>query len=415
MTSPSTGARLLWHAPGVRRLGRSLPFVFATLLVAEACGSSSDRDKLGKLPTTSAATTSANASAGSGFDTACDPLCAMGTFCSATGICIPDGTCADPEDCGEGLTCDIPAKACVPGGACGGAEIAIDPVQPNLLVVLDRSCSMTEKIGKTEKWSIAVGALMTMINQYKGKFRLGITFFPDLDLFDCAQGTAIPIHPGQGNDDTIATLLFNSLAKADAYYPDGPTCVTNIDTAMLQAASEPALLDPTRDSYVMLVTDGKQTPTCNLAGGDGGTLQTTAGLLAKKVKTYVIGFGGTDIDKDALNAFADAGGTATPNAAIRYYDAADGPALDKAFSEVATLSLSCVYAIENPPGNPDKLALFFNDDPAKIPRDPTHTSGWDYDPLTKLLTFYGATCTKLKMGEVKDVDLVFGCDVPTPG
>ena len=49
-----------------------------------------------------------------------------------------------------------------------------------------------------------------------------------------------------------------------------------------------------------------------------------------------------------------------------------------------------------------------------IPRDPTHMNGWDYDPATNQITFYGPACDALKAGTVTDVDIVFGCDEPTP-
>ena len=58
--------------------------------------------------------------------------------------------------------------------------------------------------------------------------------------------------------------------------------------------------------------------------------------------------------------------------------------------------------------------VFFNNDPKGIPGDPSKMDGWDYDPVTGKLTFYGPTCDLLKSGTVTDVDVVFGCDMPTP-
>jgi hypothetical protein len=40
--------------------------------------------------------------------------------------------------------------------------------------------------------------------------------------------------------------------------------------------------------------------------------------------------------------------------------------------------------------------------------------GWDYDPATNQVTFYGDECQQLKDGTVTDVDVVFGCNEPTP-
>jgi hypothetical protein len=164
----------------------------------------------------------------------------------------------------------------------------------------------------------------------------------------------------------------------------------------------------------MLVTDGAQSPTCNAAGGDAGTLQMITEMLAAKIKTFVIGFGGQGIDIDALNSFANAGGTPVMNAPVSFYDAADGAALDKALASIASLTLSCSFSLGTAPEDPSKLTVFLQNDPMAIPRDPNHLLGWDYDAMTNEVTFYGATCDLLKSGTVTDIDIVYGCDVPTP-
>jgi hypothetical protein len=47
-----------------------------------------------------------------------------------------------------------------------------------------------------------------------------------------------------------------------------------------------------------------------------------------------------------------------------------------------------------------------------VPRDPNHTSGWDYDALTNSITFYGATCDQLQSGTVSSVRVDWGCAGP---
>ena len=174
-------------------------------------------------------------------------------------------------------------------------------------------------------------------------------------------------------------------------------------------------MDPLRASYVMLVTDGAQSGNGTLGGGDMGTAQVITALLAAKVKTFVIGFGGTGIDKTALNTFADAGGAPVNNGTIHYYDAGDAAALELALTAIAAETLSCTYALDQKVDDPDQLFVFFDNDPKAIPRDPTHTNGWDYDAATNSITFYGAACQDLKDAKVKDVDIVYGCAAPTPG
>ena len=65
--------------------------------------------------------------------------------------------------------------------------------------------------------------------------------------------------------------------------------------------------------------------------------------------------------------------------------------LNQAFDQIAQVVASCEYVLDQAPPGLD-LFVYFNDDPAGIPRDPTN--GWSYDPVTKKLTFHGAACDR---------------------
>lgn len=344
---------------------------------------------------------------GGGIEVGCDPACPAGQICSIAKTCIDFGTCLGDGDCLEGTICEPTSGTCVPGGECGAEETQVAAIPPNLLVVLDRSCSMTQKVAGTPKWTIAVDAINKMTTDYASKIRFGLTLFPDLVAPNCGQA-AIPIPVGPGNEAAIQTLLTASLATQDPYYPDGP-CVTNIDTGMQQAAAAPELVDPDRASYVLLLTDGIQSSNCAGAGGDTGTTQIITDLFqTKNVATFVLGFGG-QVDPAQMNIFADAGGVPSGDPMTHFYKAEDQASLDAALAAIATKTLSCTFVLASVPPEPDDLFVFFGTDPAPVPKDPTHTTGWDYDPATNTVTFYGATCDMLKSGAITDVHVVFGC------
>jgi hypothetical protein len=341
----------------------------------------------------------------------CDGGCPADQYCSEIGSCIDDGTCAANGDCVEGLECDIASGLCVPGSECGGAEIDVTVVASNLLIELDRSCSMTAKVGGVKKWLIAANSLSKLTTQYASKIRFGLALFPDTVEPKCEQAAiAIPVAPDQ--ESAIQSLMTASLAKNDPNYPNGP-CVTNIDTAMKQAYEDPALDDPARPSYVLLVTDGKQAG-CNAGGGFNGAVTYAEQLRTQKgVNTYVVGFGG-EVSKNKLNELATAGGTALPDPVIKYYQADDQAGLDAALLSIASNAVGCVFQLDEAPDDPNDIFVFFNDDPTGIARDPSHMNGWDYDPMTQQITFYGAACDAIQSNTVSDVDIVFGCDKPTP-
>jgi hypothetical protein len=345
-----------------------------------------------------------------GVATGCNPPCDAPQFCSVTKVCIDQGTCRDPGDCQEGMTCDTSTSSCVPGSECGSQEAQTEAIPPNLLIVLDRSCSMRKLVGTQTKWQIAVAALEYLTTQFSGKIRFGLTLFPDTVTPDCKQG-AIPIPVAPGNEAAIQDLLDASLASSDPNYPDGP-CVTNIDTALTQAATEPALDDPERKSFILLVTDGKQAG-CSAAGGDQGTTQAITDLYQNRgVPTFVVGFG-AEIDPAQMNIFAAAGGVPNPDPNVDYYQAEDQTSLQAAFDSIATQTLGCTYVLDKTPDDPDKIYVFF-DNTQEVPRDSSHQNGWDYDPSTNQVTFYGEACEDLKTGTVTDVDIVLGCKAPTP-
>lgn len=337
--------------------------------------------------------------------------CQTGEACNAGHLCVPAGSCAVDADCdaAQGLTCDEATSRCVPGGGCGAQEFSIEGVPPNVLVVLDRSCSMRNKVGGVSKWQIAVDALNQLTTNHAGKIRWGLTLFPDIGGDQCTQD-AVPIQPGAGTEAQIQTLLTSSLQTADAYYPNGP-CVTNIDTAMAQAAAEPTLTDSARENFALLITDGKQAG-CSDAGGDPGTEGILASMAAAGVRTFVVGFGG-ETDPAQMNRFADAGGIPKNDPTTRYYQADDAATLVAELGVIASSVVGCSFSLGSAPPDLSKLFVFFDD--AGIPRDTTHQSGWDYDAATNQITFYGAQCDALKANQISDVDVVFGCNEPIPG
>jgi len=80
---------------------------------------------------------------------------------------------------------------------------------------------------------------------------------------------------------------------------------------------------------------------------------------------------------------------------------------------IAGAVASCKFLLDSVPDDPNKIFVFFDDDPAGVPRDPNN--GWTYDPVTNTITFHGPACDAIKSLTVTDVDVVFGCNVPVPG
>ena len=309
----------------------------------------------------------------------------------------------------SGLICSPDGGTCVPGSSCGSTAVNAGNVAPNIIIALDRSCSMTAKVGTKTKWEIAVEAISLLTNTYKGKAQFGLLMFPDTVAPSCGQG-AIPILIGPNNEMAIQLRLQAALDAGNLEYPKGP-CVTNIDTGIQQAATDPGLSDPAHTGFVLLLTDGAQSA-CSLGGGNNGTELAIHNLRTQKgVDTFVIGFdnsGGIDIP--SLTRFADAGGQLAPTAAdggFLFFNAQDQVSLQAALDVIGGRTLTCDYALTQIPPDPSKLFVFF--DRVQVLKDPSHLNGWDYDSARNQVKFYGAACAKLKAGQVAKLDIVYGC------
>ena len=56
---------------------------------------------------------------------------------------------------------------------------------------------------------------------------------------------------------------------------------------------------------------------------------------------------------------------------------------------------------------PDSVAV--DVDGNRIPRDATHTNGWDYAAGTNSIQLYGSPCDTVMNTQTKKVDIIYGC------
>jgi hypothetical protein len=368
---------------------RALPFVGSFLVIlAAACGGGGGGGDAG-------GDGDGDGDAAVAVDAAPTPCtshdqCPQGSHCADTGLCTPSDTgdpCAGDANCKSGETCI--------GGFCGcvGDQFVAEGVPPNMMIVLDRSGSMDDPLNNSTKWQVAVNAVGNLLASYGNQVRFGLVLYQG-DAGDCAPGDIV-VDTGPGTTGAIN----NALAAT------GPAGFTPIGDTLDALIGHSGLADTTRDNYILLVTDGSET--CN---GDGVGAVTALRAQTPEVKTFVVGFG-SGVDGPALNQMAQAGGTARPNGPPWYYRAGNAAELNAVFDAIGVAVLSCTYQLSGQP-DIDTLHVFF--DGQGVPLDPTHTDGWDYDPTSNQITFYGPACDSLRTGAVTDLVVVSGCAVPVP-
>lgn len=360
--------------------------------------------------------------------------CGSGQFCSVNQTCVPDGSCGasgdctspqvcgagskkclDPGSCGQdgdcpsGQVCNA-QKTCEIGGGCGKSEFKLTQVAPNVMILLDRSGSMDGAAGSDTRWNVAKKAIAQVTTKFDAKLRFGLATYSSCKSGGCSAGSiVVPI--ADTNAAAINGFLGKTIDQGSSngagtsggkiqYLCDSGNPETSTGKSLAALVGEPTLQDKTRTNAIILLTDGGESGecvgSCNGPCGSGKLL-----AQAPSVKTYVIGLG---VNPSAIDAIAAAGGT------TKSVPATNQTELDAAFDKIADAVATCEYVLDSAPADPNKIYVYFNDDPTGVPKDATN--GWSYDPVTKKLTFNESSCAKLKGGTVTDVDVVYGCAGP---
>lgn len=320
--------------------------------------------------------------AGCGADLDCPAGQVCGSLASCEESCVTAG-CPPGEVCRTDGHCRNPNAGGAP--SCGGELFQVSRVQANMLIVLDRSGSMMSEAGGAPKWTSAVNAVRSVTSQHDAEIRFGLMMFPGTS--SCS-GPSYPVTVGDARAAEISAALPATATGSG----------TPIAAALTAASNAPELVDATRASYVLLVTDGKE----NCGGRPGQVVQS---MFAQGIKTYVVGFG-DEVDANMLSAMAVAGGTAragTPS----YYQADDSASLLSAMSAIAAGASGCDFKLAQAPPDPSRIYLYI--DGQQAARDSNKVNGWEYNSATGRVTLYGPTCSAVSANPAAKVQIVYGC------
>jgi hypothetical protein len=338
---------------------------------------------------------------------ACGPSTKSGNG-PGTGGDDDSNTVDAPTQTGDPI--DAPGTTAPDAPTCGAQTANIGVVNlgdpPDLLVVLDRSGSMTDfpavfpPIFET-KWNVMEDALKAITVMKDMSIKFGLMDFSSDGNCGASPTPNIPI------------ALGTHTAFTSYYATRTPTGNTPSHLA-LGAALQYFQSIPvnTAGRYVLFATDGL--PNCK--GGDPNmtsypeTVAAVQALHDAGIPTYVLGldsFANTTV----LNDAATAGGEAQ-SGATKYYDASNPTSLAAALQAIAggIVVPSCTFALASAPPVPDDVTVTING--MAVPRSPSHASGWDYYPDAMTITFFGATCQAIQMGASSAVSFVYGCPGP---
>ena len=345
---------------------------------------------------------------------------------------------------------------------CGNSGSAAKQLKVNMLVVLDKSGSMTgipEEGGYNQSmWDAVSTALTSVLGDAADRIDFALELYPSSGDADNPVGLecrdeACCVMPSNDDldvpfdEDTTAVGASTSgepaidriISTLGETSPGGGTPTAEAlrrARRYLQAAN----LDG--DTYVLLATDGG--PNCNAdatCGIDECTMNidgpcitdtehnccepvpigcldaddTTAAiedLLDDDVKTYVVGIPGSEPYVDALNAFAQAGGVPSEGTATSYYrvSASGGAtALKNTFKQITEqLVTSCTIPLAAAPPDPNRVNVAINC--TLIPqKNADEEAQWEFSENDTVITILGDECAAIEAEGAQRVDVLQDC------
>lgn len=338
--------------------------------------------------------------------------CSGATPVSQTG----DGTSANSRNvkAGSNRLTDIPDSGVVVVGAdasdptfdanCGTLTKSVSRIPVDLLLVLDRSGSMTWDMGQdvpceqlascNPRWSTMRAALSKVLTQSPDTIQWGLKLF---STPNAAASGGVPdgcvVAPGaEAPLGTAATSVLSTLDGTEPNY-NTPT-----RAAITYAVDYLKSVKSGHTQYILLATDGQ--PNCAVDGEYAtspdlpATLNAVAAANAAGIKVYVIGVGPS---AGNLGDMAQRGGTGKSYPALSPQD------LNNALAEIAGQVATCEFALAEAPPNPARVGVYV--DKMLVVRD--DPNGWSLVGGTRVV-FSGAACAQIKSG-AHQVDVLFGC------
>jgi hypothetical protein len=307
-----------------------------------------------------------------------------------------------------------------------------------MMIVLDRSGSMQEG----RRWEPSVSAVRRVTSELQTRIHFGLAMFPDpavkdaatavTSLFDCfaqpdpqacldmvtamasssvcAPG-AVVVPVGPMNAMPIGQALDNTRPTGGT-----PTSATLERLLTSFAAAAPAGPDgaPVHAKYVLLVTDGQ--PTCPAGAGQETTPadieasnKAIEALLAREVKTYVIGYdttgAGNEMLASVLDGFAQRGGTGDK----QHRSVEDETSLLTELQRITGQIVGCSFTLDKPPSRADFVLVRLDGKQINL----NDADGWRLVG-DRTIELTGASCNTFRGGGSHILDAEVQCSVVGP-
>ncbi len=276
---------------------------------------------------------------------ACDPLPGAANSCPSGWHCSPDGFCdaqctVGGGQCGDGYECTADGN-CVgtgmgmngPDMACPAVNFTPMPATPSILLVLDRSGSMTQDLGGVTRYNAMRTALTSATGVVTG---LQTKAYFGAGLYGCGAATTLinPVPRALNNAATIDTYLAGNAPAGNT-----PTAEALTEARATFAAAPPPAGSP---PVIVLATDGEPN-SCNgginQAQANANSVAAAGAAFAAWIPVYVLAM---NQNSQHFQDVANAGqGHVAGQPNITYYPTTSAADLQAAFQTIINGVISC--------------------------------------------------------------------------
>lgn len=278
----------------------------------------------------------------------------------------------------------------VPG--CTGDTVVVDVRTPNVMLVLDRSGSMTRNVwapsggGQPEtRWRSLHGVVTDLVSTFDDRVNFGASLFPtdgiDGEVFEaaCAVADAAEVPIGPHNGAAVLAAMPAAHAQTVGGTPATGGVLNALDALGDVAQDEPAAM--------VLVTDG----IANCADPDDvhryddGLAEAVKDAYGHDgIRTYVVGIDISDaVDgtagvnpRDALDDVARSGGAPRPGEDA-FYGVSSAAELTAAMGSIAT-QIECTIPLPEPPSEPNFMRVRVGGTTVDHVQDCAAGDGWRF-------------------------------------
>jgi hypothetical protein len=385
---------------------------------------------------------------------ACTAQCTAATGCGDGLVCSPNGRCVSPGAGGTGGTGGggLPVGGSSgsggggvsgsstggAGGVCAQVSANFQPVIPAVMLVADRSASMSCPINNaaetvdgnnkcagvpadadspTSRWRTFKDSLLPFIEQKQEEVIFGVTFYPRADNTCNAEGQSTV---------TLRAGAFDEIESAyNSKEPGGQTPTGAGLSSAINQIKAVTDLPPGTPKFIILASDGS--PHCgNDSSGDAQQQAAAVGAVGaafdEGIRTFVIAIGELFTANPAkaaqFQALADAGfgrgkpGGLPQDQAGPLYPVTDTDELNDALTTIINSVRPCSFSLDVALQNPavDGPRGTVTIDGQNVPFNTA--DGWKLVGNDSI-EFGGAACTQIRGPGSRDVKASFPCDVQT--